>query len=386
MTLRKERPDAHEPPAAWGSPLSRLIVHLDALAQNYLSLKKKLGPGADLAAVVKADAYGLGAAPVAQALYAQGCREFFTASIDEALSLQAALRPLAAGKGQSPVFYILNGIHGADPDIFAAEGLVPVLNSLPEIRAWAEHAGRISRKLPAVIHIDTGMNRLGLNVTEALFLAEDRAMLKALDVRCVMSHLACSDMPDHPKNREQLDLFRKAADALNLPARRSLANSGGIFLGPEYHFDIVRPGAALYGINFAGANPMRRTVTLEGQILQVRTTDRAGSVGYGARHDVAAGVRCATVSAGYADGYLCSLAGRGAVFIGGQRCPVLGRVSMDSIVADVSALKALPVPGDWAEIIGEHQSVDDVAAQAGTIGYEILTSLGARLKRHYEGA
>lgn len=384
--------------AAFGGPSSRMVVDLDIVAQNWLLLKKKLENGADCAGVVKADAYGLGAAAVARALYLQGCRHFFVAQYAEGLKVQAALATVARSFPHSPVsdapviadapvIYVLEGPCGAAADEYLRSGFVPVLNSPADIAHWRAAAQATGRKLPAVLHIDTGMNRLGLSGTEVAALATDASVWAALDMRYAMSHLACADEPAHPKNAEQLGLFRQLTAALGRPLRLSFANSSGIFLGPDYHFDLARPGCAIYGINpLPGqSNPMRGPVRFEGRILQTRVIDRAGSLGYGAGYAVTAGRKCVTVSIGYADGYLRSLTGRGKVHIGGVACDVVGRVSMDSIIVATDHLAAQPAAGDWAEVIGPHQSVDEVAAQAGTIGYEIFTGLGKRTPRQYIG-
>lgn len=384
--------------AAFYGPSSRLSINLDAIAQNWLLLKKKLKNGADCAAVVKADSYGLGAAAISRALFLQGCRHFFVAQYAEGLKVQTALADVAKAFPHSPisaapvvvdapVVYVLEGPCGAPAAEFIQNGLVPVLNSPADIAAWRAAAAGAGRKLPCLLHIDTGMNRLGLTGTEVQALAADKDTWAALDVRYAMSHLACADDAAHPKNAEQLDLFRQLSAALGRPLRLSFANSSGIFLGPDYHFDLARPGCAIYGINPLGgaSNPMQGTAHFEGRILQSRMIDRAGSLGYGAGYAVTAGQKCVTVSIGYADGYLRSLTGRGKVYIGGQACDVIGRVSMDSIIVATDHLPQQPAAGDWAEIIGPHQTVDDVAAQAGTIGYEIFTGLGARTPRLYIG-
>ncbi len=355
-------------------PLSVLEVHLDAVARNWLSLKKMLKNGADCAGVVKADGYGLGSAKVAETLFEQGCRHFFVAHVDEA----QPLLPLMEDDKTAAAIYILNGPQGAPAKDFVHHGLTPVLNSMEDIRYWAREAAGS----PCVIHIDTGMNRLGLGAKDVKALSEDRDLLGKLDVRYVMSHLACGDEPTHPMNAEQLKLFQSLSASLQKPLRLSFANSSGIFLGPDYHFDLARPGCALYGINpTAGTNPMLGTVTLKAKIVQIREIEAASTVGYGASYKVAPPAKTATVSIGYADGYLRSLTGKGAIFINGVKCPVIGRVSMDTVITDVSHVTDF---GDgYAEIIGPHQGVDEVAAQAGTIGYEILTSLGKRYKRVY---
>jgi alanine racemase len=361
-------------------PLARFSIDLDAVARNYLFLKKKLQAGADCAAVVKADAYGLGAVEISKELFSQGCRHFFVAQFEEGLALKEAL-PVSGVPGNDFSIYVLDGPQGADPRDFEAAGLIPVLNSPADVTAWTA-AGK---KRPAVLHIDTGMNRLGFSAKEIADLASRPEALKPFDIRYVMSHLACGDTPGHPMNAAQLETFRRLAASFEKPFRMSFANSGGVLLGEAYHFDLARPGCALYGINPQSGieNPMQGVVTFEGAVLQVRDIDSAGSVGYGASYPVSLGQKYATISVGYADGYLRSLGGRGTVVIAGVKCPVVGRVSMDSIVADISHLKAEVRIGDTAEIIGAQQLVDEVAAQAGTIGYEILTGLGKRVKRIY---
>jgi len=366
--------------------LSTLEVHLDRVARNYLYLRKKLKAGADCAAVVKADAYGLGAAEVAPALYAQECRHFFVAHASEA-EVVASVLP-APGAPDSAVIYVLNGPHGLSAADWQQKGFIPVLNTLGDIEYWADSAAKAGKRLPCIIHIDTGMNRLGLTTREVSQLAERRAaLLQNLDVRYVMSHLACADEPQHALNAQQLATFRQLTGAVGQAFRYSFANSAGIFLGDDYHFDLARPGCALYGIQpYEGdANPMHGTVTLKVKIVQARAIDAPGTVGYGAGYAVKSGDNLATISIGYADGYLRSATGKGKVFVNGEACPVVGRVSMDSVVISTGHLKQPVTAGDYAEIIGPHQTVDEVAAQAGTIGYEILTSLGKRYKRIYTG-
>lgn len=356
---------------------SVLEIHLDKVARNYLAFRKMLKNGADCAAVVKADAYGLGAPQVARAIFDQECRHFFVAHFDEAVAIRTVLP-------KDAVIYVLNGPYGAEAKDFAENGFVPVLNSLQDLAYWSEFSTTSGKRQPAILHIDTGMNRLGLSAKEAASLNRD--MLKPIDLRYVMSHLSCGDEPDHPMNAQQLAAFKSLAAALGMPVRLSFANSAGILLGDDYHFDLARPGCGLYGINPSnGVNPMEGTVTLKARIVQTRLIDISSPVGYGAAYRAPKPAHCATISVGYADGYLRSLTGRGMVVINGEKCPVIGRVSMDSIIVDTTALKQQPEQGAWAEIIGQHQLVDEVAAQAGTIGYEILTSLGRRYRRHYTG-
>lgn len=368
-----------------GASVFRLTVDLDAVARNYLFFKKKLVNGADCSAVVKADAYGLGAAPVSKTLFAQGCRHFFTVHLEEALDVKSVLP--SPGIGQDSWIYALNGPCGMGRD-FAAAGIVPVLNTLGDLDDWRAEAQRSGRVLPAILHIDTGMNRLGLSAADVEKLAENVDGLSGLDIRYVMSHLACADQPSHPKNAEQLALFKKLSAKLGRPFRYSFANSAGVLLGPDYHFDLARPGCGLYGINpyGTGVNPMQGAVTFEARILQIRDITEPGTVGYGATYSVSPPAQCATISVGYADGYARALQAMGTVVIAGEKCKVIGRVSMDTVVVDTTLIKGKAKAGDMAQIIGPNQLVDDVARQQGTIGYEILTSIGRRVPRIYKSA
>jgi alanine racemase len=358
--------------------VSRLTVDLAAIQRNYRRLVTELRPGAECAAVVKANAYGLGVAPVAQALAAAGARRFFVAQFDEGLQLRPLL-PRAQ-------IFVLNGLQPGLETYFDSGKLIPVLNSLGEVALWTEHAHSIGRALPAAIHLDTGMSRLGLPRGEVEILIAEPQRLHGLQLVLLMSHLACSDDPEHEANHGQLALFENWRRRLPA-APASFANSCGIFLGPDYQFDMVRPGAALYGVNPLRnlSNPMEQVIVVEGKILQVRGVDRGTTVGYGATHRIESpAARLATVAIGYADGYLRSSSGRGLAYVGERLVRVVGRVSMDLITIDVSELPADAAhPGDWVELIGPHLPVDEVAERAGTIGYEILTSLGRRYARQY---
>ena len=372
--------------------LSRLTIDLDALARNYLFLKKNLAAGVDCAAVVKADAYGLGATPIAQTLYRQGCRHFFVADIDEARTLLHSLRTdadhAAPGMpGYDVQVYVLDGPHGAVPEDFLIKGVVPVLNSIEDVQFWAGVAKQHERRLSSVLHIDTGMNRLGLSPADVASIAQNPDILSAFDLRYIMSHLACAEDKNHPMNAQQLATFQRSVQMIKGTWRLSLANSGGVFLGADYHFDLVRPGAALYGLQAQTdlPNQMQNVLLLDARVLQVRMVDQDGTVGYAATSPVKKGMCIATIAIGYADGYFRSLSNRGTVYIHNKACPVLGRVSMDSVIVDISHITSPVSVGDWAEVIGKNQSVDDLAAKAGTIGYEVLTNLGARLKRTYQG-
>lgn len=332
--------------------------------------------------MVKADAYGLGAVPVSRALWGAGCRSFFVATLDEGLTLRAAL-PEAA-------IHVLAGPVAAAAGEYVAGGLIPILNSLDEIAGWRAAARARGRALPATLHLDTGMSRLGLPPAELERLVAEPERLHGIDLVVVMSHLACPDEPEHPQNPLQLAAFRRALARLRpAGARLSFASSSGIFLGRAYHFDLARPGAALYGLRpqIGQPNQLRQVVRLQGKILQLREVDTGTPVGYGATHRFARPARLATVGVGYADGYLRSLSNRGSAVVGGRRVPVVGRVSMDLLTLDVSELPAGQLrPGDLVDLIGPDNPLDDLADQAGTIGYEILTSLGRRYARRYIGA
>jgi alanine racemase len=360
--------------AAFGAAGTMLTVDLGAIVANWRALAGRAAP-AGCAAVVKADAYGLGMAEIAPALEAAGCAQFFVAHLDEGVALRARL-PAAT-------IYVLHALPGAEPEL-RRHDLRPVLNHLAALDAWAA-LGRARGARPAALHFDTGMSRLGLADDELAALAEAPGRLDGVDIALIMSHLACSEEPAHPLNAEQLARFR--AGRARLPAApASLANSSGIFLGPGYRFDLVRPGAALYGVNpLPGQpNPMAPAVRLQARILQVRRIDSARTVGYGATHRAARPSTIATIALGYADGYLRSLGNRGSCLIGEHRVPVVGRISRDLVTLDVTGVPAgLAQPGAVVDVICDRHTVDDLADEAGTNGYEILTRLGRRFQRRY---
>ncbi|MFV3073297.1 alanine racemase [Niveispirillum fermenti] len=356
-----------------------LIIDLAALVSNWRDLAARVAP-AECAAVVKANGYGLGDIAVARALWQAGARSFFVADIEAGLRIRRALPDARV--------IILHGVPAGTEDEVAGQRLTPVLSSLGEIARWSGHAHRLGDRLPAIIHIDTGMNRLGLPSDELERLCNDPDRhLSGLDLNGWMSHLACADDPRHPLTPEQLR--RVHAALARLPsAPVSLANSAGIFHGADYHFDLVRPGIALYGANPAPwlANPMRPVIRLLARILQVRAVAPPMTVGYDATHHVDRPSKVAALGMGYADGYPWSLAGKGTASIAGHAAPLVARVSMDLLTADVSAVPDhLLQVGGWADIIGPHRDVDQVAREAGTIGYEILTRLGQRYHRIYLG-
>jgi len=354
-----------------------LTIDLAALVANYRFLRNRL-VGVECAAVVKADAYGLGAARVAAALFRDGCRQFFVAHLNEGIDLRAALPDEAE-------IFVLNGLMPGAEALCLEARLTPVLNSLAQIDGWTGLSRRVGRALPAILQVDSGMARLGLSPAEVDRLVQDPARLGGIGLRAVMSHLACADEPDHPANQAQLAQFEAQRRRLP-PAPASFANSSGIFLGADYHFDLARPGAALYGVApVPGApNPMRAVVRLDARVIQTREIAAGDAVGYGYAFTASAPTRIATLSVGYADGWLRSVGRAGIAYVGDRALPIAGRVSMDSLTLDISTLPAdMLKPGDFVELLGPHQRVDDVAAAAGTIGYEILTSLGGRYQRRY---
>ncbi len=339
-----------------------LTIDLDLIQANYRRLCEELN-GRPCAAVVKADAYGLGVGPVSKALWQAGARTFFVALVDEGIELRTIL-PEAD-------IHILGGLFPGAETLYQAHNLIPVLNSLDQIKRW-QNRGICD------LQVDTGMTRLGV-------LKEDWATItQDLKVDVLLSHFACADEPDQPLNTQQIALFNQAC--AQLPhQRRSLANSSGIFLGEDAQFDLGRPGCALYGINPTPhqVSPVTNPVRLQGRVVQVHEIDSQQSVGYGATHKVQKGQKLATIALGYADGYLRSLSSKGKVYIGEKIVDVVGRVSMDAISIDVTGLDCQE--GQWVDIIGAHNPPDDLAKQAGTIGYEILTSLGQRYQRIYRG-
>jgi alanine racemase len=302
--------------------LAILTIDLAAIAENYRLLAGKVAP-TECAGVVKADAYGLGVAQVAPALWQSGCRTFFVAAFAEGVALRDLL--------PDATIYVLNGSHGVDAKEFAVAQLRPVLVNRHEIDAWLRSSDD-KGDARFGLHIDTGMARLGMPPDEFDTLVGDRDTVGRLHPSLVMSHFACADTPDHPLNREQARRFRDALGRLKLSngATRSLAASSGIFLGSESAFDLVRPGAALYGIAPLQnqPNPMRQVVRLQAKILQVRRVDAGSAVGYGATHRFVRQSRLATIGVGYADGFMRSLSNRGSAYIGERRAPIVGRVSL----------------------------------------------------------
>jgi alanine racemase len=354
------------------APLAILHVDLEALAANHAWLQAAAAP-ARVGAVVKADGYGLGAVPVARRLAAAGCTDFFVATYAEAVELRPEI--------PEGTLYVLGGCLPGGTDDFLRQRLVPVLNTADEVRDWA----RTASGAPAAVQLDTGMNRRGLDAGDVAALERDHDVLPRLNLVLVLTHYACADDATQPLNAAQVERFE--ALRARLPAApTSIANTAGTLLGPEFRGDVIRPGLGLYGGRAAahGPNPMREVARLQARVLQLRDVREAGTVGYGATHTVRPPARLATLGIGYADGYLRSLSGRGIVVAAGHRVPVVGRVSMDLLTVDVTTVPrhALTV-GDWVDVIGGGIALEEVAALAGTIPYELLTAIGPRVARSY---
>lgn len=369
---------AEIPPAATGT----IRIDLDAIAANWRALAGRVAP-AECSAVVKADAYGLGAARVIPVLAAAGCRTFFVATPAEAAQART-LAPRAT-------IFVLDGLFPGCAAHLRELRAIPVLASLEEIREWAALARSLGKPQPAALNLGTGLNRLGLRACDADELVGAADTLGWLDLRLVMSHLASADDPSDPKNEAQRSAFERHRAALP-PAPASLAASDGLMLGPRFHYDLVRPGYALYGGQaFRGARaPVSPVVTVSARILQVREVPVGETVGYSATWTAMRATKLAVIAAGYADGFARSAsapAGQSGGFVRIRQtlCPVVGRVSMDLITVDVTDLDGGARRGDAVELIGPELPLEAVGAGAGTIGYEVLTRLGRRFERIYTG-
>lgn len=341
----------------------QLHIDLHAICANWRALaeRSRVATGA----CVKADGYGLGAGPVSKALYSAGCRRFYVAVASEAKPVRAAVGPEAE-------IAVFSGHMEGDASDLAEADAIPMLNSARQVE---RHRGALPGHAFGV-QLDSGMNRLGMEPNEW---AQLRESLLADDPILIMSHLACADEPDHPMNRRQLDAFRAMTDGTKSP--RSLAATGGILLGPEYHFDATRPGIGLYGgAPYVEGSPV---VRLSAPIIQIRKLEPGETVGYGNTWTAPTTTRIATVPVGYADGFIRAASNRGHVYVNGQACAIRGRVSMDLLTVDVSACEPLP---DRVDLLGPEQGIEDLAIDMGTIGYEVLTSLGARYRRSYAGS
>jgi alanine racemase len=363
-----------------------LHIDLSALASNWRTLRDYTG-GAEAAAVVKADAYGTGIEQAVPALHQAGCRTFFVAHLSEAVRVR--------GVAPDATIYVLNGLFPGTSPVYVQHDLRPVLGSFEEIEEWAAFCRSQGQKRAAAIHVDTGMNRLGLTVSQGLAL-KDRAELKDFETALLMSHFVSAEESDNPINIRQIEAFSTVREAFP-GVRASLANSSGIFLKEKPHFDLVRPGYALYGGNPVPDrdNPMSPVVGLEARIVQLRWVEEDDTVGYNARWLALGRRRIATLSVGYADGYPRSASARGksgeellagTVLVAGRPCPFAGNVSMDLITVDVTDIPESDIKrGDTVTMIGGSLTIDEIGRRAGTIGYEMLTNLGRRYARAYRG-
>ncbi len=347
-------------PKAPGMSVAQLTIDLAAVVANWRALDR--AGSAETGAVVKADAYGLGIDDVGPALAKAGARHFFVAAAEEGVALRRALGP-------GPVIYVFSGHMAGDADVIRTAALVPLINSVDQLLCHVESLPGH----PFGVQLDSGMNRLGMEPSEWAAL---RDLALAQKPELIMSHLACADEPKHPMNTQQLNTFLGMTQDVDVP--RSLAATGGILLGPAYHFELTRPGVGLYGgLPFVDAVPV---VTLDIPVIQTREVQVGESVGYGNAFVADRVTKVATIAAGYADGLIRAMGPRAALTAEGVKVPVIGRVSMDMLTVDITDVAGEP---ESLQMLGAHQSVDTVAEYAGTIGYEVLTSLGARYKRTY---
>ena len=374
------RPSATETGPSAAEAGGILTISLPAIEANWKELGRRAMPS-ECAAVIKADGYGCGLEPVARTLVDAGCKTFFVADLGEARRVRSI--------AQEPAVYVLNGLLPGTASAYANINARPVIGSLVELAEWDAFCATNQWHGGAALHVDTGMNRLGISADEAAALAP-RIRAENHGITLLMSHLVCSEQPGHPLNEKQIQLFRDVR-LLYRGIPGSLANSSGIFLGSGAHCDVVRPGAALFGVNPTPGhdNPMRPAVELHAHVVLVRTVPKGETIGYNATWTAKHATRVAIVTAGYADGYPRAASATDAApgaeaIVAGTRCPLAGRVSMDLLAIDITALPDHTVRrGDLVTLIGGGIGVDDLAAAAGTIGYEVLTSLGKRYHRLY---
>lgn len=356
-----------------------LEIDLKSIGHNY-EVMKSLAPHAEVSAVLKADGYGFGATPVGKFLESQGCHTFFVAHLDEAIALRQALK--------SAQIYVLTGVLPGTEEALVHHNLTPVLNHKGMWALWDQYAQKCNTPLPCAVHVDTGMHRLGFEIPEILNLMNDPQAFQHLQLELVMSHLACSQIPDHEMNEMQLKAFQQILPYFP-KAKKSLADAGGLFLGSNYHFDIIRPGLGFFGMHprsLQGTNPFENVLTLWGKVIQVRHAPKGETVGYGASRTLDRPSRLATLGIGFADGLSRNLSNRGHVYVGPFQAPILGRISMDYTVVDVTDVpESLCYPGSWVQLVNERQTLDDLAHSINTISRELSIHLGARLWRVYQG-
>lgn len=355
---------------------SLLLIDLGRLKENYATAKAKI-KSAECAGVVKANAYGLGAKEVSTALHEAGCRSFFVAYYEEAEEIFDSVK--------DSKIYPFHGLHESEHKDALKHNTFPVLNSLADVERYNNFAKSQDKVLKPILHIDTGMGRLGLTPSEFGKLMQDEKNFSHLNFEIVMSHLACGEDKDNPKNAEQLKLFNELSKGIDY--KRSFANSSGIYLGSDYHFDQVRPGCMLYGINPLSSgkeSPVKQVAFIYGKVLQIRTLDRDQTVSYGAKYKAKKGSKIAIISLGYADGYMRTLTGNTHCYYDGYRIPMDIRITMDLVMLDVTNIPEQKLNAmEYVEFLGDNIKVDELADNAETIGYEILTSLGSRFNKKY---
>jgi alanine racemase len=370
---------------------TKLQVSLPAIKENYKILVKKLAPDSICGATVKANAYGLGMLEVSTALYQVGCRHFFVHTFSEGMELRRILNYLlSADSKEAANIYILGGVTLDHLKEYVIHDLIPVLNYTAQVDLWATYALGTNRALKAVIHIDTGMNRLGLKPCD-LDTSVLRQRLNSLDILYLMSHLSCADIPNHPMNLLQLRTFKESAELLGKLSggaeyKLSFANSSAIFLGKDYHMNLARPGCAIYGMNPTPGkkNPMHPVIKLQARILQISRVKKGEAVSYMASYIAPRDRTLITIACGYADGYLRALSNNGYAYLDEYKLPIVGIVTMDMLMLDASEVPPQQLAAtEYVELINSKITVDDIAATANTIGYEILTRIGHRVKREY---
>jgi len=358
-----------------------LTIDLSALESNY-RLLQTVAAGSEVAGVVKADGYGLGWRPVVETLWRVGCRRFFVARVDEGIVVRSLL--------PDAIVHVFDGVVPGTEQDLRDHRLVPVINTVEQLRRWQRVSLRSGSNVPlaTALHVDTGMLRFGITPTDAKQLVGEPGRLEGLDLQLILSHLASADERSSDQAERQLKRFREVRAALPM-GQASLANSAGLYRSPAFHLDVVRPGYAMFGGNpqpeLNNPNPMTPVVSLHAPVLQIRQAEPGETVGYGATHTVERQARLATIGIGYADGFLRSGSNRGWVALDGQPVPIVGRVSMDLVTIDITDFEGDVGEGTMVEVIGPNRTLDDVAGDAGTIGYEILTSLGRRYRRRYLG-
>ena len=378
-----------------------LTIDLDLVRDNYLLLDRLSGDNCETAAAVKANAYGLGAHEIVNTLLKAGCKTFFVAAPDEAIDIASVIYKKINGKknAEKITIAVLGACTYEPIEEFPEINIIPVLNSIYDIEKYSAIAAGKAKKLPAILHFDTGMNRLGIDKTQSQTLLEKPDLLSALEIKTVMSHFTSADEKDNPSTKRQYQKLIEISQNYQC-VTRSICNSSGIFRSNSYHMEMTRPGMAIYGLNPTPEqeNPMRQTVSLHAPILQIRNVEAGETAGYNETYRFSEKTLLATVYSGYADGILRSLSrtsksknnndinSGGSFYWKGCEIPICGRVSMDLVICDLGNVPEsdLPAPGDMVEIIGKHQSPDQLAKAAGTIGYEILTSLGSRYHRIYK--